>query len=782
MKLAVFLLLFLTSLVANETVKRDINASGFESKKVLETVPLPYQGKRARPLEEPSTVSSFESYLLGNQDNAPTALGAEALFPVDLIDVALQALSKNYKILANQEKLYQAKRNIDKAYGDYLPSIDVSYTLAKTEERPGKQRSDQTLGKAHYFGDERYTLSLSQNIYAGGDTENNIQRLKAKYMLAKADFERLLEEETSKAISAYIDVVFRREALEANTKNMEKLEEIFSIVKTKYESGALSVGELGNIEASVSNAKSLLSRTSSRYANAREYYRFVTHGEFEHTYPYEKKSDLHVKDLESLIEDAFQGNTRLRGFDYDVLAQKYMLKKTRSLFRPKVNLKLVAEKITDQEDYEFDEKQYIAQLTFNYNLYNGGKDENEYLRVFSGIQELEYEKEAEKQEIKYDIEKLHTSLSSHLQNIENIENEVNSSQKMVDAYWEAFRMGEQDLHVLLQGQRQLNSAELDYIENQQGSMEDFFNILKISGRLLEYFYIDLSNENFLDLARANYKSFSSSKISLKDVVPPKVAKEEVFPESVESKTQESVEEVEQIEKIERDLLATLLDFQESFLTQPKEKFTLVLPLQPSVSAALQGALKLGVKDDFFLYGVFSNASVRAGVAHGIFDDEKTALRVASTLTTSQLAQVKTIGAVQEEAKSLESLLLIEQKQVDELYAAFVKAQKEALFATDALFKERFLAASPEALTISLGTLPSLQSAGDLLKKLGIAQESFVFKPSAQTPWVRVLYGIFDTHEAAEAALGTLRSIEGVYFPIIERIGAHQSHYQSGLEP
>lgn len=75
--------------------------------------------------------------------------------------------------------------------------------------------------------------------------------------------------------------------------------------------------------------------------------------------------------------------------------------------------------------------------------------------------------------VKWNLEKLYTSLTSLLSNLDNVENEVNASKRMVESYWESFRNGEQDLHVLLQGQRQLNTAELDWIKSQQDSMKDF---------------------------------------------------------------------------------------------------------------------------------------------------------------------------------------------------------------------------------------------------------------------------------------------------------------------
>ena len=109
---------------------------------------------------------------------------------VDLIDAVLQTLSISHKIMASREKMLQAKYNVDIAYGNYYPSIDASYTVVKTDKRPGDMTPTQTYEKAKYFGDEKYSLTLSQNLYAGGETENEIERLKAQYLVSKTDYER----------------------------------------------------------------------------------------------------------------------------------------------------------------------------------------------------------------------------------------------------------------------------------------------------------------------------------------------------------------------------------------------------------------------------------------------------------------------------------------------------------------------------------------------------------------------------------------------------------------
>lgn len=61
---------------------------------------------------------------------------------------------------------------------------------------------------------------------------------------------------------------------------------------------------------------------------------------------------------------------------------------------------------------------------------------------------------------------------------------------MVDAYWEEFNLGQQDLQSLLQGYKQLNSAEIELIKNESSNTIDLFSLLGYTGDLLSFFDLD----------------------------------------------------------------------------------------------------------------------------------------------------------------------------------------------------------------------------------------------------------------------------------------------------
>lgn len=692
---------------------------------------------------------------------------------IELIDAVLQTLSISYKIKASKEKMIQAKHNIDIAYGDYMPSIDVAYTLAKTDSRPGDYTPEQVYDEAKYYTDESYSISLNQNIYAGGATKNEIERLKAQYLVAKTDFKRLLEDEILKAITSYIDVVFTRESKEVNKKNMDVLTTIFEIVKAKYDAGALSIGELSNIEASVSNAKSLLSKTNSSYNNALEYFKYITGELFQQTYPYEKIVHVSIDPLEEILENISKKNTSMLSYKYTIESKKASLLKLKSSFRPKVDLTISAERVTDEENYEFDEKTFTAQLQVSYNLFNGNKDKNQYLKAFSAIQEVVYERESEKRKIKWELEKLHTSLTSLQDNLSNVEDEVTSSTNMVSSYWESFRNGEQDLPVLLQGQRQLNTAELSYIKSQQDSMKDYFEILQLAGDLLSYFEIDITKENYLDMAKAKFRLNHLPQVqevsSVISTTSP-IQKDDL------NTTQSSLEQEDN-----QTAITELLSFNEKFLIEDQNKFTIALDNLGTPIDALRFISDFKIINKSFLYQYFDKQKIKTKIAYGIFDSKEDAQVALNDIFQNQdqkSLKIISIGKVQDEFTEFSTISFVNANDVPKVKPKPIIAKKvEKPFQTDIAFKEKFLTAPKDYFTINITTLSSMKSAGKVVKDEKIELNSFVFKFGYKKDWYKLMYGVYPTYEEAKIAIESLKTLSTIYLPIIEKVDLKQKLYK-----
>ncbi|MDD3344518.1 MAG: TolC family protein, partial [Sulfurospirillaceae bacterium] len=421
---------------------------------------------------------------------------------------------------------------------------------------------------------------------------------------------------------------------------------------------------------------------------------------------------------------------------------------------------------------------YYAKLMVTYNLYNGGKDQKQYLKAFSIIQEKSFDKEAEIRNIKWGLEKLHTSLSSLQGNLSNVENEVNASISMVESYWESFKHGEQDLHVLLQAQRQLNTAELDFIQNQQDSMKDFFEILHLSGDLLHYFHIDVNDENYLDLAKANYRIALQTQ---KQKAPNENKQQKSPIKKIENNTTiKAIDNKIDINDHNESMLNSMLSFHERFLMENENRYTIVISGLNNPLDGLKTIAQLHIEKNAFIYEYYKDKKILTNIAYEIFetidDANKTLYSTLKALKPTQLI-VERVGKVQKDFRDFSALQFINAKEIQAAKPKASEIKVELPFTTNEAFKERFIEAPKEYFSINLTTLSSMDAAGAIVKNAHLEDNSFAFLFGQKHEWVKLMVGVYSTYEEAKEALKLLGNLNVKYMPVIEKIGSKQELYK-----
>ncbi|MEA3289369.1 MAG: TolC family protein, partial [Campylobacterota bacterium] len=657
------------------------------------------------------------------------------------------------------------------------------YKTAKTKARPGE---DDEPNK--YFEDTSYNLTLRQNIYSGGATQTEIKAFEKKYEVSKNKYRLEITKEVGNAIKSYLDVLFNYKSLKVNIENMQRLKEVLEIVTIKYDSGAASIGDISSIKANVANAQSSLIKVQSKFNESLDFYKYIVGESFVSTFPYQDDFDTSIGDFEDIIEKAIQHNKNVQNYRLNIQAEKYKLQNAKAPFRPKVDFELSANRITDKEDYEYDEDAFKAQLSVTYNFYNKGKDRNKFLKIHSNIRELEYRLEEEIRKLKWNLSKLHTSVVSLINATKSTKEEVSASNEMVDAYWEAFKEGEQDLQVLLQAQRQLNGAQLELIKSKKSSFSDYFKILSHSGDILKYFKLDIESPDFIDFTYSDYKKTLEDTPTVKDAAKDILTKEleslentvtQELNTTIEDQNNTLVEDINLSSKSEEkpdinktrvsNSLKELLGFEDKFLNADEEKWTIKISYFDKTYEALDFGLENNISKDMFIFDSLVDNKIKQGIAYNIFDTKDMAQELINEINTTlskQSVQIKSIKDIQRKLKG-EKLIVK------------TKPKKKIPFSTNKQFKEKFLDAPKEFYTINVTSLSSMQDAQKLLKKENIYSESLVFTYGEEKRWVKLVYGVFKTYEEAfEALISNLDNIKSKYDPVIEKIEQKQELYKT----
>ncbi|NQY53518.1 MAG: TolC family protein, partial [Campylobacteraceae bacterium] len=484
---------------------------------------------------------------------------------VKLIDVVLESISNSDLLKAAREKVVQTQLRHENAKSGFYPTLKAQYSMSKTRHTPGPEGKAGVNGeeaepdqKYESWNDRSYKITLKQNLFAGGANYYDIKSIYEKLEVAKNQYKITLNDEIKKATKAYFGVVFSNRSVIVNERNFKKLNKILQITTIKYENGALSLGDITSIKANVANAKTKLLKVKSKFLQAIKYYEYIVGINFVKTLPYEKNFDIEFPNFDSLYKRSLAQNKNLINYYKSISAEKYRLKNAKAIFSPTLDFTLSYERLLENKDFEKDSFEQtgdlVGELKLSYNIYNGGVDKNKVLKSLSIIRELNYKLNEEIRKIKWNLSKLYTSVSSVKEALKSNTNEVISSREMVRANWESFELGEKDLQTLLQGQRQLNKAELELVHHEKSFANDFFTILDLSGDLSSFFDLDPDKSKFIDFNKSYYKDITyvqTDNIKLK--------KQKDLNVILEAKAKEKID----IEK--KSILENIKDFIDKFL-------------------------------------------------------------------------------------------------------------------------------------------------------------------------------------------------------------------------
>ena len=693
---------------------------------------------------------------------------------VSLMDVVLETISNSDLLKASREQVIQSELKLKDAIAGYYPTLNFESEAART------QATD--VGgdvKYKYFNDRNYKFILNQNLYSGGETSNNIKSLEKKLNVEKNQYQIVLQEQITKAVKAYFDVVFSHRTVLASESNMTKLNKILEIVTIKYDNGAASIGDLTAIKANVSNAQTQLTKVRSKFTESMRYYEYIVGENYAQTLPYEKNFNINVSTFDLLYERGIRRNSTIMNYYDSIDAEKFNLRSKESNFAPKLDFELSLDNVMDKEGYEEREQALNGLFKLTFNLYNGGKDKNKILSSYSAIRELNFKLDEEKKKLKWNISKLFTSIQSTNESLESNISEVISLRRMVDAYWEEFNLGQQDLQALLQGHKQLNAAETELIKYENNNITDFFTLLGYTGDLLAFFDLDPIHPKFIDFSKSNYT-------------------QDVYIDDKFLNEKERLEREEERKKEEefRKLLAdkalkdeNMDSFVKNFLSSDDEYYTIEMGTFSNQKEATNFIKNKNLDKNSFAYDVIENSIVNSKIAHGIFENMDLAKAQSEKLAkeigqfNANIKKVKDVKLYyneyiaglkvktpEPEIKIIEKINTIEKIKQE---------KKEAEFQFNEFIKNSFLNANPESYTINITSFNDKKELEDILvKNPNLYENSFMYNYSNGTPLVRWNYGVYSTYEEALKAMESLGEIGDEYYPVIQKILKELELYNS----
>jgi len=403
-------------------------------------------------------------------------------------DAINRAIELSPKISASYESVVQSNQKVREAEAGHLPTVDFSgdtgYEFRQFALDTASPQVNTPITSSSDYKKVDLYLTITENLWSGGSVENAIDEKDALRNAALYSYRDKLETLVVDTTTTYFDVVYSEIALKISLKNMRNYEKILNIVSIKERNGAATKGDVNFIKANVDNAKTELVGRQKALSDAVAQYVYILQTQDKTELPYEISIDLYNEELNASLEHADELNAKVLRQKSTIEATKFGFLATKGSFHPKVDFSINGE-TRNEYDIGLGKREKInALVTFNYNLYNGSKDEATAARLLSKMREQKYLYQDLKRLLTFEIKVLHRSVSSLSLSLKLTESEVLAARKVVNSYWIAFQHGTQDLQALQLAQRNLNRAEQDYARYKKDLIINNFELMRKTGTLL----------------------------------------------------------------------------------------------------------------------------------------------------------------------------------------------------------------------------------------------------------------------------------------------------------
>ncbi len=428
-------------------------------------------------------------------------------------EMAQQTLDANPQIKQHISELHSLEYDLDKAYSDYKPSVDIY----------GGVGPERTYGKGLGVDDQanlvasEASLTLTENLFHGFNTEYDVKEQKSRIQAAKYFTLQEANSVLIKFITSYLDILKNKQILMVEYENVKTHERINRMIREKTE-----LGHGNRTDVEQSEARKILAY--SNYIVQQNNYRDSLFN-FEHyngniilgnQMPEAINADLPSYNFDELIALALEYNPTIKIEELNIETQNSKYSKTLSSFYPTLDAELSLNYTNDVNGYDYERRSAKAMLKLNYNLYNGAYDESIRLQNLEAKSAHQYSYQENQRAVR---EKLKLAFMSYLHNkkrIKCLKVYVKMSKNTAESFAEEYYLGRRTLLDLLNVEQEYTHAQKELLNAQNELYLSTYRILDALGITASALHTDLYNT--LQLKTPEFpKPYNGNTTVLKDL-------------------------------------------------------------------------------------------------------------------------------------------------------------------------------------------------------------------------------------------------------------------------
>ena len=409
------------------------------------------------------------------------------------IDEAVQqTIETNPQIQVKKEELLTEKETLTGAQSDYLPTVDLHYTVGgeRTHTIANKNidKSKGEDGKEDNLRQEA-SINLKQNLFAGFDTMYRVEQQEALILSAGSNVKDGANAIALETVTAYVDILRNKELFDIAKDSMEVHKKYLAQIKEKVDAG---VGRSSDYKQTLSRYEASYSTyflTEQNYKNSIATFQRLLSVEVsaeDLTKPI--VGSLPAESLEELISIAMDNNPSIQVSQADIKYAEAALTRSSASYYPRADL--TAEAYWDQglngiRTNIDDQDGYNVLLVLSYNIFNGladsaNKEANKHrlLKQNSTLSDT-------RRYIESYTKIAYRTFNSTAQQLIHIDKNIEASAETVADYQEEHDLGRRSLIDLLNIELEYNNARNRKVAAEYDRIVAYYQILTHTGKMLE---------------------------------------------------------------------------------------------------------------------------------------------------------------------------------------------------------------------------------------------------------------------------------------------------------
>jgi adhesin transport system outer membrane protein len=434
----------------------------------------------------------------------------------------------NPEVQAAFHEFEAAQQESRVARGGYYPRVDL-------EAGVGEERIDDPRFADNTFGRDRVSVSLSQMLFDGFLTRNEVKRLDHAARTRYYEVMDASEQASAETARAYFDVLRHRDLTRMSEDNYATHRMIYDQIERRVRAGVSRRVDLeqaaGRLALSESN---LLTDVTNLYDVSMRYQRIV--GDLPAETLEEPKIDTSrlPASIKETLQQAYMNSPLMNAAIANLWSAEAATLAAKASFMPRVDIQARQDVWHDKDDIDGRYEEGVIELVMRYNLFNGGSDlANRRRLAAKSLQAIDIRNKT--------CRDIRQELSIAWNNTKRLEEQKTyldrhqlSIEKAREAYRRQFDIGQRTLLDILDTENEYYEARRAYLNADRDHAISFARTLAGSGALLAA--LELGNElHAMELP----PGYDAEKPDMYAICPqetnpaPQIDKEKVFRDAME---------------------------------------------------------------------------------------------------------------------------------------------------------------------------------------------------------------------------------------------------------